>query len=240
MTDTHIVPFAQEGNGQPLTMSSREIAELTGKEHDNVRRDIKNLAEGLSLTFEEKSEPSSGGRPSKVFLLPKRECLILVSGYSVELRARIIDRWMELEDQEARRTGANVHFLIPQTLPEALRLAADLAETVEQQKAKIAADEPKVAFHDGVTEAINCQSVEEVAKVIGTGQNRLFKWLREMGILMPGNRPYQRFIDDGHFRVVERQYKDKRGESHTYTRTLVTGKGLAYIQRRFTDGGEAA
>lgn len=91
-----IVPDAE-----PLTMSSREIAELTGKEHDNVRRDIKNLAEGLSLTLEEKSEPSAGGRPSKVFLLPKRECLILVSGYSVELRARIIDRWMELEARQA-------------------------------------------------------------------------------------------------------------------------------------------
>jgi phage regulator Rha-like protein len=88
-------------DGEPLTMSSREIADLTGKEHDNVRRDIKNLADGLSLSFEEKSEPSAGGRPSKVFLLPKRECLILVSGYSIELRARIIDRWMELEVRQA-------------------------------------------------------------------------------------------------------------------------------------------
>lgn len=70
-------------------MSSREIAELTGKEHDNVRRDIKNMADQLSLSFEEKSEPSNGGRPSKVFLLPKRETLILVSGYNVELRVHV-------------------------------------------------------------------------------------------------------------------------------------------------------
>ena len=84
------------GAGASQTMSSREIADLTGKEHDNVRRDIKNLAEALSLTFEEKSEASTRGRPSRVFLLEKRETLILVSGYSVELRARIIDRWQEL------------------------------------------------------------------------------------------------------------------------------------------------
>ena len=64
-------------NEVPLTMTSREIAELTGKDHDNVRRDIKNMEEGLSLSFEEKVEPSNGGRPSKVFLLPKRESLIL-------------------------------------------------------------------------------------------------------------------------------------------------------------------
>jgi anti-repressor protein len=250
MTDNHIAPQGAEGNGlgglvsknDTLTMSTRDIAELCEKRHDNVMRDTKVMLEGLemsALTFEG-SYVGDNGKALPCYNLPKDLTLTLVAGYNVKLRKRIIDRWMELEDQEARRTGANVHFLIPQTLPEALRLAADLAETVEKQKARIEADQPKVAFHDGVTEAINCQSVEEVAKVLGTGQNRLFKWLREMGILMPGNRPYQRFIDDGYFRVVEKQYKDKRGESHTYTRTLVTGKGLAYVQRRFTDGGEAA
>ena len=49
---------------------------------------------------------------------------------------------------------------------------------------------------------------------------------------MRNNLPYQQHLDAGHFRVVEKQYNDGRGESHTYTRTLVTGKGLAYIQRR--------
>lgn len=47
------------------TMSSREIAELTGKEHDNVRRDISKMAHDLSLTFEEKIMPSNGGRPTR-------------------------------------------------------------------------------------------------------------------------------------------------------------------------------
>lgn len=242
MTTTDIALSRAVGNGQPLTMSSREIADLTSKQHQHVRRDIKAMLEGLKI------DPSSfgriykdaAGRDQEEYSLPKRETLILVSGYSMELRAKIIDRWMDLEDQEARRAGTNVHFLIPQTLPEALRLAADLADTVEKQKARIEADKPKVDFHDGVAEAINCQSVEEVAKVMGTGQNRLFKWLRANSILMAGNRPYQRYVDEGYFRVVEKQYKDKRGESHTYTRTLVTGKGLAYIQRRFTEAGEAA
>lgn len=80
---------------------------------------------------------------------------------------------------------------------------------------------------------------QEVAKVIGTGQNRLFAWLRAAEMLMQNNQPYQRFIDSGHFRVVERQHTDPRGESHTYTRTLITGKGLSYIQQRFVESDAA-
>ena len=241
MTASDIVPFGGPGNGQPLTMSTLEIAELTGKRHDNVMRDAKAMlaelyGDGGILNFEDTHRNTQNGQSYPIYRLPKRESLILVSGYSVEMRARIIDRWMELEGAVA----SNVHFLVPKTLPEALRLAADLAEENAAQKARIEADRPKVEFHDGVAEAINCQTIEEVAKVLGTGQNRLFKWMRGAGILRANNLPFQRHVDEGYLRVVERQYKDKRGESHTYTRTLVTGKGLAYIQKRFTDEGEAA
>ncbi|MDH0444859.1 Rha family transcriptional regulator [Stutzerimonas stutzeri] len=47
---------------KPVTMSSLEIAELTGKRHDNVRRDIENMASELSLSFEEKVIPTVGAR----------------------------------------------------------------------------------------------------------------------------------------------------------------------------------
>src|SRR5688500_12456387 len=94
--DSRLVPSLAITGNQPLTISSREIAELTGKRHDNVVADIRKMASELSLNFQEKPESSNGGRPIKVLSLEKRETLILVSGYSVELRARIIDRWMEL------------------------------------------------------------------------------------------------------------------------------------------------
>ena len=82
-----------------LTMSSREIADLAGKEHKNVMADIRNMLEELQITSAEFSAnlPDTYGRPQPVFLLPKRETLILVSGYNVELRAKIIDRWQEIE-----------------------------------------------------------------------------------------------------------------------------------------------
>ena len=135
-----------------------------------------------------------------------------------------------------RRAKANVigagWAAIPQTLPEALRLAADLAEQKAKAEAQLAIAAPKALFHDAVSEAINCQSVQEVAKVLEIGPNRLFKFMRDEGLLMRDNMPYQKHLDAGLFRVVEKQYNDVRGESYTYTRTLVTGKGLAYIQKR--------
>lgn len=73
--------YRNEQNGQLypcFNLPKREIAKLTGKLHDNVRRDIRNMAEELSLNFEEKVAPSTGGRPSREYLLPKRETLILV------------------------------------------------------------------------------------------------------------------------------------------------------------------
>lgn len=94
---------------QPLTMSSKEIAELTGKEHRNVLRDIRAMlaklhGEGGVLSFENTHRNEQNGQAYPIFNLPKRETLILVSGYSVELRACIIDRWQELEQQQAKPT----------------------------------------------------------------------------------------------------------------------------------------
>lgn len=133
-----------------------------------------------------------------------------------------------------RRAKANVIDITTALADPAKLRTALLAytEKVMVLEAKVQEQAPKAHFHDAVVEAINCQSVQEIAKVLGTGPKRLFKFLRDEGLLMRNNLPYQQYIDAGYFRVVEKQYNDGRGESHTYTRTLVTGKGLAYIQKR--------
>ena len=103
-----ILPTGKEliGARGELTMSTREIAELTGKRPDNVLRDADKMLEELRLggllKFEGTYRDSQNGQEYRLLNLPKRETLILVSGYSVELRARIIDRWIELETAVAR------------------------------------------------------------------------------------------------------------------------------------------
>jgi phage regulator Rha-like protein len=105
-------------------MSSREIAELTGKRHDNVKSDIEKLLKELNLNAPEFSGTyiATNGNKALEYNLPKRECLILISGYSVSLRAKIIDRWQELE---------NKNYYIPQTYSEALQLCQHQIKTAK-------------------------------------------------------------------------------------------------------------
>lgn len=97
-------------DSERLTMSSLEIATLTGKRHDHVMRDIRIM---LAELYGEGGVPSFGGvytdakgekRPC--FNLPKRETYILVSGYNVQMRAKIVDRWEELESGKALPVAA--------------------------------------------------------------------------------------------------------------------------------------
>lgn len=81
------------------TMSSREIAELTGKAHKNVLRDIDAIGSNLSQSSKSVTYKGYNNQTQREWLLTKRDSLLVVSGYSVELRARIIDRWQELEEQ---------------------------------------------------------------------------------------------------------------------------------------------
>ncbi|CAO4182659.1 Rha family transcriptional regulator [Methylorubrum populi] len=85
------------------TMSSREIAERTGKRHADVMRDIRSMLEQLGATERSfaSSYTDSTGRSLPCFYLPKRECIILVTGYSIPMRAAVVDRWAELEAQVA-------------------------------------------------------------------------------------------------------------------------------------------
>jgi len=130
---------------KPVTMSSREIAELTGKEHKNVKRDIENMLDALgkdALSFE-RIYRDSRNRPQTEYHLPRREVEILLTGYSIPLRAKVIDRLHELEEQ-----AKGAAFRVPQSLPEALRLAAELADKNEQLALENKEMAPKAVVFD--------------------------------------------------------------------------------------------
>ncbi len=107
-------------------MSSREIAELTGKQHHHVMRDIRPMLEELGdeqNPFLDFDNSGANGRRVEFFNLDKDHTECLLTGYSAKARMRVIKRWHELEEL----TNPNT----PQTFSEALRLAVDQARQLE-------------------------------------------------------------------------------------------------------------
>lgn len=238
-----LIAMGKLAGSETLMMSSREIAEVVEARHDNVKSTIERLAESGVINFPSRKEYSGhagAGRPGTEYLLDKRSSVIVAAQFNPKVTAALYDRWAELEAKAESRTvlpDFNNPVIAARAWADAeeKRLLAETAAkqleaTVSVQAEQLIEAAPKVAFADKVTEAINCQTVAEVAKILGTGQNRLYRILRGKGLLMPDNVPYQRYVDAGWFKVVERQWTDESG-CHLYSRTLVTGRGLQHIQR---------
>lgn len=126
---------------------------------------------------------------------------------------------------------------IPQTLSEALRLAADLADEKAALLAEQQRNAPKVAFAEAVSNANDTILIRDLAKVlkqngIDMGEKRLFAWLRTNGYLTLQNMPMQRAMDMGLFWVSESVIALPDGDRVRLT-TRVTGKGQMYFLDKF-------
>jgi len=208
------------------SMNSREIAELLGKRHDNIKRDIRTQLEQQQidpLTFEY-IYLDYYKRGQKEFKLDYEQTMILVSGYSVPLRAKIIKRWNELEE------------LSKPALPsyaETLRLYASSIEENERLLLEKEEDKPKVEFYEAVTGSKNTIDMGTVAKVLnikGWGRNRIFELLRSEKVLQKDNQPYQIYVDRGYFRLIESKFTKSDGSTHISIKTVMYQKGVDYIK----------
>lgn len=215
-------------------MSSLEVAELTGKAHFNVMRDIRSLLEQKvnQINFEAVEYTDKKGEKRPCYNLTKKGCLILASGYDAKLREKIIDRWEELE--EAKQTGG---FQIPQSYSEALMLAAKQAEQIEQANRTINRLQPKADFADAAFQAEGKVDIGQAAKILGLpfGRNTLFKKLKERGIFFVNrNEPKQKYIDAKYFELTQLPpiHRDNHPDIITM-KVICTQKGLAFINHLF-------
>jgi len=232
--------------GAVQAMSSMDIAQLTGKRHDHVLRDIKTTLEAANIDLPKFGGiyEDAGGREYPCYYLPKFELDLVVSGYSVPYRAAIIKRWHELEAEKAAVPAPQ--FEIPATYAAALQLAADQARQLDEAHLQLADAAPKVEFHDAVTAsdkevtmAVACQTAK-----LTFGSNTAFKRLRSMGVLISGgsrhNLPLQRYIEQGLFTVNEHKFERSNGETDVSFTTHVTQKGIAWLVAKFGGEGRAA
>lgn len=212
-------------NSSVLTMSSREIADLVESRHDSVKRTIERLQDkGLIQLTPMVEVKNHLGQVVTEYQLIKRDTYVVVAQLSPEFTARLVDRWQELENQQMPQ--------IPQTLSEALRLAADQAEQIERQNLLLEQQRPKVEFVQRYVEVGTTKSLRETAKILKVPERAMIDCLVDDGLLFrqSGNLlPYQKYHAKGLFDV-------KTGTTehgHNYTQTRVTSKGIEYIASRY-------
>lgn len=214
------------------TMSTVEISELTKKRHDNVMEDCRKMFRELNLHAPDFSGTQSYGNNNKreVFNLDKRLIEVLITGYSIKLRAAVIDR---------------LHFLEREVIKLPTDPAAQLlmlAEAVISQNKVIESQKPAVEFTEAMSNVQDSVKVGELAKMIHSdnikiGQNRLFKWLYENKYLRNSSTPYQNYMDMGLFEIVSGVI-ERSTTGKIWKTVKVTGKGIVHITQKLQESGE--
>lgn len=228
----------------------RDIADIhnrtTGVINQNIERNISRFKKGVDIVDLKDSNflitLSDNGftqnqinRSSHIYMLSER-------GYAKLLKILEDDKAWEIYDLfvdeyfNMRAAVKQQQFNLPQTFPEALRLAADLSDEIETMK-------PKAAFADAVTNSDDAIQVAALAKLmkqngINTGQKRLFSWLRDNEYLKKQhgsewNKPTQKSMNLELFKVVEKTEELPDGVVKLTSTTLVTGKGQQYFINKF-------
>ncbi|GAA5112566.1 phage regulatory protein/antirepressor Ant [Bartonella jaculi] len=244
----HNVMTAAESNfnNQTVpTMSSIEIAEVCGKQHKHVMRDIKKMLEELNAPkfgVVDFSEPKFGlakflsnyideqGKTRPCYNLPKRECLILVSGYSTALRAKIIDRWQELEKQAVI---PQIDYSSPQVM---LGVLTYLKNENEQKDNIIANLKPKAMALESLQRSDGLFGLTEAAKILEMQprefiiflQKRRWIYRRTFGAPL---LPYQDKIQKGLMDCPTQTIQTANGIEKVVTAAKITTKGIGVLSQ---------
>lgn len=203
-------------------MTSREIAEVTGKEHKNVLAAIR-LMEGAwgkvtGLSFKLSEYTDSTGRKLPMYQLTKTECLYIATKFNDEARAKLVIRWEELETKERQTVTA-----LPQTYLEALKALV----LSEEQKQVLALEnesmKPKADYFDTLVERGSNLNLRDTAKIIGVSERFFIEYLLLNGYLYRDAKrklkPIAKYV--GRYFVLKEW---SRGEN-TGSQTLVTVEG---------------
>lgn len=234
-------------NNISKTMSSREIAELCGKEHRNVCRDIDTLNESYEQMGLLKVEQgyytlqNTGNQQHRQFLLSKEQTIDLITGYRADIRIRINRRWQELEQQ------AQASSPVMPALPNFTNPADAAIAWAEEYKAKEAAQaqvielQPKADALDTLSHVKGSLGIRETANAVGIPERKFiarctdenkpvssrFMYRDEKGKL----RAYSHRIKQGFMTQKITSYAGKNGQDLVTVQVKFTAAGVAHIAK---------
>lgn len=213
-----------EIDGEPWFVGKDVASKLGYKDTSDALKNHVDDEDKLTRCF------ADSGQNREMYIINESGLYSLVLSSKLE-SAKKFKRWITSEViPQIRKTGA---YHVPQTYAEALRALADKAERMEALQKQNQMMQPKADFFDAVTDSKTAIPIGDVAKIldIGIGRNKLFEFLRQKNILTADNRPYQKYIDSGYFRVIEQKY-EVNGEVRINIKTLVFQKGIDWIRKQ--------
>ena len=217
-------------NGEAV-ITSLEIAELTGKEHRNVLRDIRNMEPAWEKLHQLKFEqmqireklPNNGYRLRRVYALTKLECLYIATKYDDVSRAKLVLRWEELEKEDGRRKmedGRDSQKLLV-TEREILRKGDEIRrEQIEKENAP----------------ADGCLTISEVAELLKTSVKDLNHFLVKQDIQFRRDGRYYltpKYEGSGFAQERAFHYYSLDGEKKERFYLVWTPEGMEFIRHLY-------
>lgn len=205
-----------------------KILELTtpSKVADYIKREFE-LYELNSYSFDT-------GFGVKEFTMIDEPQLYFVLNNSRSVKAKPFRMWVNKEVLPSIRKNGSYDLKIPKTYAEALLEAGKLALENERLQALQIENKPKIEAFEALMSSEDLIDFLEFSKIIKIGRNTLFSKLREHGVLMRDNMPYQYYIDRGYFKCIENAFT-QNNIKRIYTKTMITAKGQDYLVRKLKD-----
>lgn len=241
-----------------IVVSSRDVARDFGKEHNDTKKRIRELVRDMGEISHNYFVPSeykdSLNRTQEEYLLTRDGFSLLVMGFTgapaLKWKLKYIDAFNKMEQalrnqvpqlSEKQQCILAIYDGGQGAIQGAKRLSEiEIAEAVAPLEAKIEEQKPLVTFAEQVGDSCDLISVRELVKLandenLDIGEKRLFQWLRENGYLSDKkvngnftNEPYQRFVKQGLFKVIEQTYTTPFG-IRLSKKIMITGKGQIYF-----------
>ena len=228
---TQIVIKSTKGNA---VTTSLLVAEKFGKPHADVMKAIRATYDQLpdseckgifALTYNDVKMPNGGTRKEPYVVMTRDGFSLLVMGFTgakaMAFKLEFIEAFNEME----RKLAAPQ---LPATYLDALKALVVSEEQKQLAEAKVNELEPKAEIYDKIANTCGLLSLNDAAKALHQGRNKMVSELRKRAILDSNNIAYQRFIEQGYFEI---KITPVTALNYSYRSTLVTNKGLIWLAK---------
>jgi len=230
----------QDKSSEKIYVGVRWICDGIGLSEDQMKRQLKNIREDLVVSkgVSNLTLPTNGGNQgvwcieldylplwlAKISITPK------MKDNSPELVEKLVEYQLKAKDVLANAFIHNVTQIVPTTYKDALIALVESIEEKEKLESENQVLLPKAESYDTFMDGSNYKKMNDVAKSLGYGRNKLYEFLRGQKVLMNDNLPYQKFINNGYFTVKENPIQ-KGQFSKNHSQTYVSAKGFDFINK---------